>query len=921
MRPLSLTISAFGPYAGECKLDLTKLGKQGIYLITGDTGAGKTTIFDAITFALYGQTSGNFRENEMLRSKYAQPNVATQVEMTFSYDRNTYTIKRNPEYFRPAKHSRDKTKLVKEKANATLFLPNSEKPLTGIKDVNAKIIEIIGLDVHQFKQIAMIAQGDFLRLIHATTKERSDIFRRIFNTKPYQEIQDSLKEQFNSLKKDFLCINNAIRQYVDSIMLPSEDIRTDFSADTPNEVLAKLQQIIETDKNSLKFQQQNLQECEKSLLQLVTTLEIANQQLHLRKQEKQLNEFLETNKPQVVQLEAIYSKYKSDYEQKQPEYALAISKIEQELPKYRETVQKQQELIHSEQLLSTEKNNLAVYNEKLSTIEKRFTQYQNRLEELAAVDAHIEKLKAQQEKLIESQKHQQKLADTLQHYQSVSRKYKQQYEQFTVKSQEYKRKSSEYNDAYIAFLSEQAGILAQQLRQTPNEPCPVCGSVNHPKLAKLSSQAPSQEELNIAKQNLDILNERVKELSTVVADLNGQRKNLTQDIKAQAMQLFNAFDPKTITAEIKTHYQELQQDLMNTDSKLHKKNEELQQRNKLNEELQQLAKEQKKLQEAILKSYTDSAKWEADVQNRKSQLESLQQSLMYKSEAEAKKQLSQYQYEQQRAKKAMDDAQIQFAKLQQKLIEVAASLQSIQSQMTSTVYNREQLLQEQSQLQDKKIALNTKLQELHTRLHTNEQIETKLTEQLKKLGDSEKLYGNLKSLCDTANASISGKERITLETYIQMHYFDRILSRANTRLMMMSQGQYELKRARDTEQLRSQTGLELNVIDHYNGSERSVKTLSGGESFKASLSLALGLSDEIQSFAGGIHLDTMFIDEGFGSLDSESLNQAVKVLASLTKGTKLIGIISHVNELKERIDKQIQITKENEQGSIAKIVI
>ncbi len=206
-------------------------------------------------------------------------------------------------------------------------------------------------------------------------------------------------------------------------------------------------------------------------------------------------------------------------------------------------------------------------------------------------------------------------------------------------------------------------------------------------------------------------------------------------------------------------------------------------------------------------------------------------------------------------------------------------------------------------------------------MHTNGQVETKLTEQLKKLGDSEKLYGNLKSLCDTANASISGKERITLETYIQMHYFDRILSRANTRLMMMSQGQYELKRAQDTEQLRSQTGLELNVVDHYNGSERSVKTLSGGESFKASLSLALGLSDEIQSFAGGIHLDTMFIDEGFGSLDSESLNQAIKVLASLTKGTKLIGIISHVNELKERIDKQIQITKENEQGSVAKIVI
>ena len=227
----------------------------------------------------------------------------------------------------------------------------------------------------------------------------------------------------------------------------------------------------------------------------------------------------------------------------------------------------------------------------------------------------------------------------------------------------------------------------------------------------------------------------------------------------------------------------------------------------------------------------------------------------------------------------------------------------------------------QQQLQQEKNQLNQKAQTLHTRISTNSQTRQKLIKQLDKLSACEKLYTNMKALYDTATGSVSGKERIMLETYVQMHYFDRIIIRANTRLMLMSQGQYELKRCENSEQLRFQTGLELDVIDHYNGTVRSVKTLSGGEAFKASLSLALGLADEIQSFAGGIHLDTMFIDEGFGSLDSDSLMQSIKVLNGLTEQTKLIGIISHVNELKEKIDRQIQITKKNEQGSTAQILI
>ena len=246
MRPLKLTISAFGAYADKCELDMSLLGNKGIYLISGNTGAGKTTIFDAITFALYGHTSGGIRENEMLRSKYADKNTPTFVEMTFSYNNESYTIRRNPEYLRPAKKGNG---FVKEKAQAEFYPPN-QQPITGIKEVNSAINELIGLDVNQFTQIAMIAQGEFLKLIHASTKERSDIFRKIFNTKPYQQLQEKLKERFNALKKDFLLIDNSIKQHIETIILP-ENMNYDFNPLMPKDCLVNLEQIINQDKNDL----------------------------------------------------------------------------------------------------------------------------------------------------------------------------------------------------------------------------------------------------------------------------------------------------------------------------------------------------------------------------------------------------------------------------------------------------------------------------------------------------------------------------------------------------------------------------------------------------------------------------------------------------------------------------------------------
>jgi DNA repair protein SbcC/Rad50 len=273
-------------------------------------------------------------------------------------------------------------------------------------------------------------------------------------------------------------------------------------------------------------------------------------------------------------------------------------------------------------------------------------------------------------------------------------------------------------------------------------------------------------------------------------------------------------------------------------------------------------------------------------------------------------------------KRAHDQAQSDLQKSKENISGYESSIKSLKSQLSSgCALDKDEELEKKTDIENKKGEDDAKSKAIHTRIETNTQALTNIRAKSDSLSELEKRYTWMKSLSNTANGNISGKEKIMLETYIQMTYFERIIDRANTRLMTMSGGQYELKRRREAENNRSQSGLDLDVIDHYNGTERSVKTLSGGESFKASLSLALGLSDEIQASAGGVKLDTMFVDEGFGSLDEESLDQAMRALSGLADGNRLVGIISHVGELKNRIDKQIIVTKDKSGGSRATIVV
>lgn len=913
MRPLKLTISAFGPYADVCTLDLDKLGEKGLYLITGDTGAGKTTIFDAITFALYGQASGNFRSVDMLRSKYANASTPTYVEMDFSYNQKKYTIKRNPEYLRPAKKGDG---FVKEKASAIFISPDKKQPIIGSKNVNNAIIELIGLDANQFTQIAMIAQGEFLKLIYATTKERSEIFRRIFNTKPYQVLQDKIKERYNFLRNDFSSIDTSIKQHIENIIVPEDNLPQNL---LQSEYPSYLEQIISNDRKTFAEIDNSLQKCETELFNISQAIEENNNQKKLLQKQQVIQQFLEDNKNNLSLLEKDYLQQKNIYEEKSPSLTIKIAKLIEELPKYAQITKKQLSLEQQQKDLSLKKQQSSNAQKELADLEEQNLKISTELNALNDISAQIEKTKSDLEKLEQTQSELDKLKNDIYLYQQYRQEYATHLRDYKTIQQAHLQLKQEHTAQYHAFLDEQAGILADNLK--PNEPCPVCGSLHHPKPAQKSTKAPTQAQLERLQKQCDELAKNLNDLSIDLGKIKGKGQNINEEILRQAKQLFNIDDKTSLNSAIIEKENSLQTKKASLINLIQKQNKQLLQKEKLTNLSEQIAVKQKKLQNEQLKLTQFITKTNTDNEHIIQEILELKQTLLFDDEQTAKEQLQLYKNQQNILKENMLKTQSKWENLQKKVDEYTTSLKIIQQQIIPPKQDTEELLLQQEKLKQEKISLNEKLQNLHTRISTNSKTRQKLLEQLEKSSDCEKLYTNMKALYDTATGSISGKERISLETYIQMIYFDRIIIRANTRLMMMSQGQYELKRSQNSEQLRYQTGLELDVIDHYNGTIRSVKTLSGGEAFKASLSLALGLADEIQSSAGGIHLNTMFIDEGFGSLDSESLSQAIKVLNQLTEQTKLIGIISHVNELKEKIDKQIQIMKKNERGSTAKILI
>lgn len=920
MRPITLTMSAFGPYAAKTVIELDKLGTNGLYLITGDTGAGKTTIFDAITYALYGEASGNTRDVNMFRSKYAEPSTPTEVELTFEYAQKIYTVRRNPEYDRPKARGEGYTT---EKANAELHYPDG-RVVTKLKEVNKAIVDIMGIDRSQFTQIAMIAQGDFLKLLLASTEDRKKIFQKIFRTQCYYQLQERLKQQTGDLAKDYGKIGDSIRQYINGIACHPDDVlmlevdKAKKGELKNTEAVQLVEKLIKQDDAAQQKVLERIGELDKQKQKITAQLAVAeNRKTTEEKQEKaKENLALETQRQKTLETEKNEAAAHQSEVQKAVE---AIAKLEAQLPEYAEMQKKQTERTGLQKNLKEVAQKIKTEEETAEKLARSITEFKAEQASLQNAGAAQAAQKAEKDRLAEQQKDLEALKEEYAAYQKLEADQKKAQADYAQKSEDSGQKRAEYERKNKLYLDAQAGILAETL--TEGVPCPVCGSLEHPHPAQKPENAPTKQELEICKAKAEEAEKATQEASSKASTCIGQVDASRKTLQAHGQKWLGTDAIEEIERLCCEKQQQTAAALQKAEQQLKEIEKQLGRKAALDQLIPQKEEELEQCKNRRGSYEAQQAGDGAKLQAAEKRLKELAEKLSYPSEAEANQALQQLREQKEAWGKAIQETQKAYDECEKNLAALKGTLEGYQKTLQGMEkVDVQAVLAAQAEADQQKAAWQAQKNEISDRLAVNGPILENLRPQISQMEETEKRLQCVQALSDTANGRLSGKEKIMLETYIQMTFFDRIIRRANVRLMVMSGGQYELKRRVNAENNRSQAGLELDVIDHYNGSERSVKTLSGGESFKASLALALGLSDEIQSSAGGIRLDTMFVDEGFGSLDEESLEQAVNALVGLTQGNRLVGIISHVSELKNRIDKQIVVTKEKSGGSKAQIL-
>lgn len=928
MRPLLLKMSAFGPYAGNTVIEFDKLGDKGLYLICGDTGAGKTTIFDAICYALFGEASGRLRDVSMLRSKYADDLTPTEVELLFLHNDKEYRIVRNPEYYRPSKRGGG---LTKQPQDACLYMPDGNV-ISKAKDVNKAVEELLSLNCDQFFQISMIAQGSFRELLISDTNTRQKIFRELFKTGFYLTLQDKLSEARKEISDSVSDSKKSIEQYVRDIMVDEDDVLL-IDVENAKAGLMLTEDIIELIVSLINKDETIANDNENKLKAVNGELERVNSSIAIIENAINSKEMLditlkeyEEKKPMEEAANAEFEKAKIELAKKDG-IVKELSTIEAEIKK-NEDIKKTEALVNR---LSDDKKNKT---EKLSLLsdEKEqkagvLSELKSELDGLKNVGVSIEEYKNKLEKLDES-------INELNELKKEHKKFirgQQELEELTDKyiedNNEFKRLRDIYEEMEQAFRDGQAGILAATL--TDGEKCPVCGSLAHPDKAKLTDEIPSEEKLNQAKENASKARDKANEASSFLRS----RRTFVELIKEQlinnAVELFSDSDIdedkdlfiSNLESNIESRKFEITNLRNDINDKLNNEKRRATRKKEIEDNLiSEYEKKLKLIDEDIASLNIEIAGINASINENKLKAKEIKESLIFSDMSDAEIRRNELTYTLNSIQQLYDIKEQERNQIHDEVTKLTSKIESLKKSLEGIeITDVTDKKAKKTELEYKRNDLIKKIQEERTRIRINNNVLENIKDKAESLKETEKNLSYITSLSKTANGDLSGKEKIKLETYIQTTYFDRIIRRANLRFMEMSSGQYELKRQRVASDIRGQSGLDLVVIDHYNGTERSVRTLSGGESFMASLSLALGLSEEVQSSAGGVSVDTLFIDEGFGTLDSDSLDLAYKALANVTEGNRLVGIISHVAELRNKIDSQIIVKKEKSGGSVATV--
>ena len=926
MKPLKLTMSAFGSYAGKNVIDFTGQ-QQGIFLITGDTGAGKTTIFDAITYALYNQTSGGERNGNMMRSQYAQPETETYVELEFLYRGQTYRVRRNPDYKITKTLKNGKIREQKVPHSVELTLPDGTVFPEKKNATDAKIIEILGLTADQFSQIVMIAQGDFLKLLYTKSDERKMIFSKLFRTDIYWKIQENLRRKSMEMDERIQENDRAFEQEKSRIIpLPeSEELPLD-------ELVERLRERLKDALKEQNLRRANVEELNKKITKYEEINKLFRSLEKIRQTGKELEARQAESKERRQQIE---NARKADKvlvaEQQNLRQQQEVEQSAQAIAKMTETLANDQEMFETlktqqQEAEAKQKREAADIQKKMLALEQSFPSYealQNaRSEEQQAKKVWEDLGKTSEESFHKKEAGIAALKEQQKRQEQVVEQTKKNWEQTSLGASE---SAKHYEHMYEAFLKEQAGILAENL--SAGCPCPVCGSTVHPDPAKLSDHAVTELEVEQAKKTRAAAEEKRDLAYAAFEAEKTEKQKLAQAVeKEEADFVLAQTIAKQQRKEAEQNYVSLQKIAEQIREKLvypsfaEAKKQYAAMQKALEAAEQEIAKKRQKVSELAEAMNTLKGQKLAEEENQKTA-----KKLAVKTEKEYAKLLEKSGFvseetyhlailpERSRSKLEREEKEYESQCLRQQSEQKLLEKQVSGKTYTDTTELNERLKVEKQALKE---AEKTYM-ELHTAYENDRSVLQNCAVYLEKGKKLESEDQVIKSLSKTANGRLSGSAKIDFETYIQRQYFKQIIHEANKRLLTMSNHQFILKLKEEANTGRkTNEGLDLSVYSLVTDSERDVKTLSGGESFLAALAMALGLSDIVERSAGAIHPDMMFIDEGFGSLDAQSRQQAIEVLAELAGDSRMVGIISHVTELKEQIDRKLVVSR-TDKGSRA----
>ena len=922
MRPVRLSISAFGSYSVPTEIDFSQFGDHGLYLVTGDTGAGKTAIFDAITFALYGEASTSGRSQEMLRSQYAAESERTYVALDFEFHGSMYHIIRNPAYDYEQVNPNETVRVVHYPAQADLSGADGFR-VTGVEEVNRAVYDLIGLDVHQFTQIVMIAQGRFQELLTADTESRSRIFRQLFQTEPYRMIEEKLRTDEKDLTRKISERRHDVGKAVDALSCGNnspyekELYRLKQFGDNadPAQSVVLAQWIIEEDASVLQKKEIEINVYDEKITRL-------NSRISRGEQVLQIFDHLKHAAARIPELTGKRDTSKASLDEMTTQVEVTrMNILRKKADETERSMSKFLELSRMEQLAQECAAQAEEFKNKASALDGKISVLQGDLrntvlaaEELRGSDSD---LKQEEEKLREVRRGivtYNRAKDRYQSYREAERSYEDLIEALKQENARFNRVSEEYHAILGAYLAGQAGILAETL--IDGRPCPVCGSLDHPKRAVKSIGTPDEERVREAEA---IMN-NARDAAELGARHAHAAKERIEIEHREAEAAFRDAQMPGLTADavntlnsrinlLKMAAEESEGRIAGFREKAAKLEELTSRMPKIRKQIEDLVRQQNESRNRS-ETLRQKAEYESATAAR------MRSEFPFEKEETARIQLRTMRAQIEEYDRIVSERKKQFESDQKALEKAEAGrdevLKTLQESGATTQSEKEtELAKRRAELNDarqKLLILRKEKEDITLRLGLNRQSLKSLDQLSQELQEFTARREWISRLADTADSGLKNKEKLTLEEYVQTAYFDRIIDRANQRLYYLSDGQYALIRSRG-QSTESHDALELNVADRYTGKERSVRSLSGGESFLASLALALGLSDEVQNQTG-IEIDTMFVDEGFGTLDTEAIRIAIRVLERLSGDHRLVGIISHVEDLRERIHNQIIVTKE-----------